>query len=122
MEGERYVEHAAGDGIGEADAAEEEEGSSVTRELLLQGVYAVDGIGKKAVKYEEGGMLRRVEMREEMARAVVRVCRGAASMAEEESTMSRVVSVSERWREGGGLKSGEVPLSYVSLGSHCRAR
>ena len=113
------MEHAAGDGIGEADAAEEEEGSSVTRELLLQGVYAVDGIGKKAVKYEEGGTVRRVEMREEMARAVVRVCRGAASTAdEEETTRSRVVSVSERWREGGGLKSGEVPLSYVSLGSH----
>ena len=53
------MEHAAGDGIGEADAAEEEEGSSVTRELLLQGVYAVDGIGKKAVKYEESGTVRR---------------------------------------------------------------
>ena len=104
----------------EADA-EEEEGSSVTRELLLQGVYAVDGIDKKAVKYEEGSSLRRVKMREEMARAVVRVCRGAASTAEEEeeaTATSRVVSVSERWREGGGLKSGEVPLSYVSLGSH----
>ena len=96
MEGERYVEHAAGDGIGEADAAEEEEGSSVTRELLLQGVYAVDGIGKKAVKYEGGGILRKVKMREEMARAVVRVCRGAASTAEEETTRSGVVSVSER--------------------------
>ena len=53
---ERAGEEAAAGG--EADAAEEEEkGSSVTREL--QGVYGVEGIGKKAVKYEESGTVRR---------------------------------------------------------------